>query len=53
MNKRIVIIPTFNEIENIEAILLKVLSLDPILYFLIVDVGSPVCIFHVVLRLLL
>jgi dolichol-phosphate mannosyltransferase len=41
MNKRIVIIPTFNEIENIEAILLKVLSLDPIFDILIVDDGSP------------
>ncbi|MFM1933494.1 MAG: hypothetical protein RL360_374 [Bacteroidota bacterium] len=41
MNKRIVIIPTFNEIENIEAILLKVLSLDPIFDVLIVDDGSP------------
>jgi dolichol-phosphate mannosyltransferase len=41
MNKRIVIIPTFNEIENIEAILLKVLSLDPFFDVLIVDDGSP------------
>jgi dolichol-phosphate mannosyltransferase len=41
MNKRIVIIPTYNEIENIEAILLKVLSLDPIFDVLIVDDGSP------------
>ena len=41
MNKRIVIIPTFNEIENIEAILLKVLSLDPVFDVLIVDDGSP------------
>lgn len=41
MNKRIVIIPTFNEIENIEAILHKVLSLDPIFDVLIVDDGSP------------
>ncbi len=41
MNKRIVIIPTFNEIENIEAILQKVLSLDPIFDVLIVDDGSP------------
>ena len=41
MNKRIVIIPTYNEIENIEAILLKVLSLEPIFDVLIVDDGSP------------
>jgi dolichol-phosphate mannosyltransferase len=41
MNKRIVIIPTFNEIENIEAILQKVLNLDPIFDVLIVDDGSP------------
>jgi dolichol-phosphate mannosyltransferase len=41
MNKRIVIIPTYNEIENIEAILHKVLSLDPIFDVLIVDDGSP------------
>jgi dolichol-phosphate mannosyltransferase len=41
MNRRIVIIPTFNEIENIEAILLKVLSLDPIFDVLIVDDSSP------------
>lgn len=41
MNKRIVIIPTYNEIENIEAILYKVLSLDPVFDVLIVDDGSP------------
>jgi len=41
MIKRIVIIPTYNEIENIEAILLKVLSLDPVFDVLIVDDGSP------------
>ncbi|MFM6942016.1 MAG: polyprenol monophosphomannose synthase [Aquirufa sp.] len=41
MNKRIVIIPTYNEIENIEAILLKVLSLEPVFDVLIVDDGSP------------
>ena len=41
MNKRIVIIPTYNEIENIEAILRKVLSLDPVFDVLIVDDGSP------------
>ena len=41
MNNRIVIIPTFNEIENIKAIIEKVLSLKPIFNVLIVDDGSP------------
>jgi dolichol-phosphate mannosyltransferase len=41
MNNRIVIIPTFNEIENIRAIIEKVLSLKPIFNVLIVDDGSP------------
>lgn len=41
MNPRIVIIPTYNEIENIEAIVRKVLSLSPAFDLLIVDDGSP------------
>jgi dolichol-phosphate mannosyltransferase len=41
MNSRIVIIPTYNEIENIEAIIRKVMSLEPIFDLLIVDDGSP------------
>lgn len=41
MNTRIVIIPTYNEIENIQAIIEKVLSLDPVFDLLIVDDGSP------------
>ncbi len=41
MNPRIVIIPTYNEIENIEAIIRKVMSLEPIFDILIVDDGSP------------
>lgn len=41
MNNRIVIIPTYNEIENIEAIIKKVLSLQPLFNVLIVDDGSP------------
>lgn len=41
MNTRIVIIPTYNEIENIQAIIEKVLSLEPIFDLLIVDDGSP------------
>lgn len=40
MNK-IVIIPTYNEIENIENIIKKVFSLDEIFHVLIVDDGSP------------
>ncbi|PWK27456.1 dolichol-phosphate mannosyltransferase [Arcicella aurantiaca] len=41
MNSRIVIIPTYNEIENIEAIIRKVMSLEPSFDLLIVDDGSP------------
>jgi dolichol-phosphate mannosyltransferase len=41
MNSRIVIIPTYNEIENIQAIIEKVLSLEPFFDLLIVDDGSP------------
>ena len=41
MNNRIVIIPTFNEIENIKAIIEKVLGLEPHFNVLIVDDGSP------------
>lgn len=41
MNSRIVIIPTYNEIENIQAIIEKVMSLDPLFDLLIVDDGSP------------
>jgi len=41
MNTRIVIIPTYNEIENIQAIIEKVLSLNPVFDLLIVDDGSP------------
>ena len=41
MNSRIVIIPTYNEIENIQAIIEKVLSLEPVFDLLIVDDGSP------------
>ncbi len=41
MNSRIVIIPTYNEIENIQAIIEKELSLDPVFDLLIVDDGSP------------
>jgi dolichol-phosphate mannosyltransferase len=41
VNPRIVIIPTYNEIENIEAICRKVLSLEPLFDIMIVDDGSP------------
>ncbi len=41
MNQRIVIIPTYNEIENIEAIIRKVMGLEPTFDLLIVDDGSP------------
>ena len=41
MSDSIVIIPTYNEKENIEGILRKVLSLSPSFHVLIVDDGSP------------
>ncbi len=40
-SNRLVIIPTYNELENIEAILHKVMSLEPHFHVLIVDDGSP------------
>lgn len=39
--ERLVIIPTYNEIENVEAIVRKVMSLQPTFDLLIVDDGSP------------
>lgn len=39
--KKIVIIPTYNEIENIEKIIRKVFSLIEVFHILIVDDGSP------------
>lgn len=41
MKERLVVIPTYNEIENIEAIIRKVLSLSEPFDILIVDDGSP------------
>ena len=41
MKERLVVIPTYNEIENIEAIIRKVLSLAEPFDVLIVDDGSP------------
>ena len=40
-NERLVIIPTYNEKENIEAILRKVFSLPMEFHILVVDDGSP------------
>ena len=41
MENSLVIIPTYNEIENIEAIITKVFSLYSQIHILIVDDGSP------------
>jgi len=41
MNDNLVIIPTYNEKENIEAIIRKVLNLSKVFDVLIVDDGSP------------
>ena len=41
MKNRLVIIPTYNEIENIEKIISKVVHLEPQFEILIVDDGSP------------
>jgi dolichol-phosphate mannosyltransferase len=41
MSSSIVIIPTYNEIENIEKMIRKVLSLEPSFHVLLVDDGSP------------
>ena len=41
MKENIVIVPTYNEIENIEAIVRKVMSLDEPFDILVVDDGSP------------
>lgn len=41
MSKQIVIIPTYNEIENIEGIISEILSLYLDIHILIVDDGSP------------
>ncbi len=39
--RKVVIIPTYNEIENISAMITKVLSLDGDFHLLIIDDGSP------------
>lgn len=41
MGKKLVIIPTYNEIENVEAMVRKVFSLDCGFDLLIIDDGSP------------
>lgn len=41
MNERLVIIPTYNEKENIENVIRKVFSLTPLFHILIVDDNSP------------
>ena len=41
MSERLVIIPTYNEKENIRDILVHVLGLDPAFHVLVVDDGSP------------
>ena len=41
MNRKIVIIPTYNEKENIETIIRKVFSLEGNFHVLIIDDGSP------------
>ena len=41
MSKNVVIIPTYNEKENIEKIIKKVLSLEPEFHILVIEDGSP------------
>lgn len=41
MSKRLVIIPTYNEIENIEKIIRKAMNLEPEFDILIIDDNSP------------
>lgn len=41
MDSKIVIIPTYNEIENIEAIIRKVFSIEGGYHILVIDDGSP------------
>ena len=40
-DKKVIIIPTYNEIENIEKMLRKVMSLEDGFHVLIIDDGSP------------
>jgi dolichol-phosphate mannosyltransferase len=51
MNNKIVIIPTYNELENVENIIRKVMSLQPEFDLLIVDDNSPDGTGKIVLKL--
>lgn len=53
MKKNIVIIPTYNEIDNIEAVIVKVFSLEFNFHILIVDDNSPDGTANVVKKLIL
>jgi len=41
LNKKIVVIPTYNEKENIESLLLHVMQMDTTIHVLVVDDNSP------------
>ncbi|MBL4710830.1 MAG: glycosyltransferase, partial [Flavobacteriales bacterium] len=41
MSSKLVIIPTYNELENIQKIITKVFSLEGGFHILVVDDGSP------------
>ena len=41
MSDSLIIIPTYNEKENIEKIITKIFSLEKLFHILIVDDGSP------------
>ncbi|MBQ3260549.1 MAG: glycosyltransferase, partial [Alistipes sp.] len=41
MMRKLIIIPTYNERENIEAMVAKVFSLDGEFHLLVIDDGSP------------
>ncbi|MBO4764577.1 MAG: polyprenol monophosphomannose synthase [Bacteroidales bacterium] len=51
-DKKVIIIPTYNEIENIEKMLRKVMSLEDGFHVLIIDDGSPDGTADVVKRLM-
>lgn len=51
MDKKVVIIPTYNEKENVEKIIRKVFSLDGEYHILIIDDGSPDGTANIVRRL--
>jgi dolichol-phosphate mannosyltransferase len=52
LSQNLVIIPTFNEKENVERMIRKVFSLSPVFHLLIVDDGSPDGTAHLVKRLI-